>query len=454
MKTLKNTAIAAMSAIVMLLTSAFQTLQAQPGGHVSFQLFYDELAPYGEWVDDPDHGYIWLPDAGPDFRPYATNGHWVMTSYGNTWVSNYSWGWAPFHYGRWIHTDYYGWAWIPGYEWGPAWVSWRNGGGYYGWAPLGPRMGVHVNLHVHIPSFHWVFVPQRYVCSPYVYRYYTPHRNIVNIYNRTTIINNTYVYNNLTYISGPRRSDLERATRSRITVRDVHNSSRPGRASVSARSVNIYRPEVSTARGNARPARVADRSSVTVDRNSNLRNAGNSSARPDRNNRPVAGTRSTTERAIGVRSTTERATGVRSTTENSRMQRPSTDRNERTVETRSRENNQATRPSRSRTETSSRTVPPRNEAARPQASDRQQRPSPQVREQRSSQRPQSSTPVYSTSSARSTGSGSAARPARSSEPARSAARPSSETSSSRTTRSSGGERSERSSSARSERGSR
>ncbi len=393
MKTLKNTAIAVISALTMFLVSAFtQAVHAQPGGHVSFQLFYDELAPYGEWIDDPNHGYIWLPDAGPDFRPYATNGHWVMTSYGNTWMSNYSWGWAPFHYGRWIHTDYYGWAWVPGYEWGPAWVSWRNGGGYYGWAPLGPRMGIQVHLHVNIPSFHWVFVPQRYVCSPYVYRYYTPHRNIVNIYNRTTIINNTYVYNNRTYISGPRRSDLERATRSRITVREVHNANRPGRASVDARSVNIYRPEVSSSRGSARPARVADRSAIRPDRgtSNNIRNSGSSVARP----------------------------------------------------------------SQPRAEAPRQTTAPRNETARPQTSERQ-RPAPQAREQRSAPRPQPSAPVHSTRSTETRASGSAARPARSSEPAqRSTARPASGTTSSRATQSSGSARSERSSSARPERGSR
>jgi hypothetical protein len=97
--------------------------------------FYDDLSPYGQWVQTPEYGRVWIPDAGPDFQPYASNGHWVMTEYGNTWVSDYAWGWAPFHYGRWYQDRYRGWAWIPGRDWGPAWVSWRSGGGYYGWAP-------------------------------------------------------------------------------------------------------------------------------------------------------------------------------------------------------------------------------------------------------------------------------------------------------------------------------
>ncbi len=55
-----------------------------------------------------------------------------MTEYGNTWVSDYDWGWAPFHYGRWVNNRYNEWVWIPDTVWSPAWVSWRSGGGYYG----------------------------------------------------------------------------------------------------------------------------------------------------------------------------------------------------------------------------------------------------------------------------------------------------------------------------------
>lgn len=261
MKTLKATGLLLFAAIAFLAFATPKAAMAQPGVRVSFQLFYDQLAPYGEWIDDPEYGYVWLPDAGPNFQPYATNGHWVMTNYGNTWVSNYSWGWAPFHYGRWIYTDYYGWAWIPDYEWGPAWVSWRSGGGYYGWAPLGPSMSISIN--VGIPHHYWVFVPQRYITSPRIYNYYIPYRNRITIFNRTTIINNTYVYNNRSYVSGPRRAEIERATRSRISVRDIRSTNRPGRARVDSRSVSLYRPDVDrSSRTSARPARATRASAV------------------------------------------------------------------------------------------------------------------------------------------------------------------------------------------------
>jgi len=63
------------------------------------QVFYDELSRYGRWVDYPDYGYVWVPNVGDDFRPYATNGNWVYSDYGWTWASDYDWGWATFHYG-------------------------------------------------------------------------------------------------------------------------------------------------------------------------------------------------------------------------------------------------------------------------------------------------------------------------------------------------------------------
>src|SRR5690606_8528916 len=251
--------------------------------------------------------YIWLPYAEDGFQPYATNGHWVMTSYGNTWVSNYDWGWAPFHYGRWTYSDYYGWAWVPGYEWGPAWVSWRSGGGYYGWAPLGPRMSI--NVHIGIPHHHWVFVQQRYICSPRLYSYYAPYRNRVRIYNRTTIINNTYVYNNRTYVSGPRRSELERATGSRVAVREISRASRPGRASVNSRSVSLYRPEVDrNSRSSARPARVADVSAV-------------------RTSNRATNSRATTSRAADSRNTATATRGATTSNSESRNVRTAGNRN-------------------------------------------------------------------------------------------------------------------------------
>ena len=106
--------------------------------------FKPVLEDHGKWVDDGTYGTVWVPAAsevGTDFQPYVSAGHWTYsddTDY--TWVSDYSWGWAPFHYGRWVTLPGYGWSWIPGRRYAGAWVSWRYGAGYdyVGWAPMGP----------------------------------------------------------------------------------------------------------------------------------------------------------------------------------------------------------------------------------------------------------------------------------------------------------------------------
>ena len=108
--------------------------------------FKAPLDGHGAWVDDSTYGTVWVPaesEVGTDFVPYTTAGHWTYDDGPRTewvWVSDYSWGWAPFHYGRWVHVSHHGWAWIPGRTYSGAWVSWRGARGYdyVGWAPLGP----------------------------------------------------------------------------------------------------------------------------------------------------------------------------------------------------------------------------------------------------------------------------------------------------------------------------
>ncbi|MBD0256751.1 MAG: hypothetical protein ICV83_13615 [Cytophagales bacterium] len=221
---------------------------------ISFRTFYEELSPYGGWITHPAYGSVWVPDAGRDFQPYGTNGYWVMTEYGNTWVSDYPWGWAPFHYGRWFYDDYYGWAWVPGPEWGPAWVAWRSGGGYYGWAPLGP--GVNIDVNIVIPARHWVFVPQRYITYHQPYRYCAPRHQVVNIYHNSVHIHNTYRTNNQVYVSGPHRDDIARATRREVPVYRVEEARRPGRTAARNGALEVYRPRVTPeAPAHSRPSR-------------------------------------------------------------------------------------------------------------------------------------------------------------------------------------------------------
>ncbi|MBX2905763.1 MAG: hypothetical protein KF744_06985 [Taibaiella sp.] len=224
---------------------------------VSFQMFYDNLSPYGQWVYDPDFGNVWVPNEGGDFRPYGSRGQWVMTEYGNTWVSEDPWGWAVYHYGRWTYNPYYGWIWVPGYEWAPAWVSWRYGGGYAGWAPLAP--GINVGVTYYAPDSWWIFMGPQYMYQPNCMRYwYGPSYNRNYMYH-TTVINNYYIDNTtrVRYNYGPRAEVIQQTTGHPVRVYQVTHRNRPGAASVGRNSVSIYRPTVNqgTVR-DARPARV------------------------------------------------------------------------------------------------------------------------------------------------------------------------------------------------------
>ena len=229
---------------VVLFSAARNPVSAQETS-VSYQTFYDDLSPYGQWIDYPEYGYVWHP-YGNDFRPYSSEGHWLWTEdYGWMWASDYEWGWAPFHYGRWLYDEFYGWVWIPGYEWSPAWVEWRTGNDYYGWAPLGPGVNIGVNFSFGLyspPYNYWCFVPRNYMMSPRVYDYCLPPSRNTVIINRTTIINNYRRTNNV-FVTGPRRNDVERYT-GRINPFVLRQSSRPGRTHIERNTVNVFRPRV------------------------------------------------------------------------------------------------------------------------------------------------------------------------------------------------------------------
>ena len=157
---------------------------------VSFQSFYDLLAPVGEWIqiskeeideelgdgdgqgfasnsNDESIVFIWRPtfvDEG--WKPYS-NGNWTYTDKGWVWQANANehWGWATYHYGRWWHSEKNGWVWMPGYVWAPAWVEWRVADGHVGWAPLSPRAkwkiesGItDVNYKYKAGDADWVFI--------------------------------------------------------------------------------------------------------------------------------------------------------------------------------------------------------------------------------------------------------------------------------------------------------
>lgn len=268
MKKVWSRGIAMVIAALFVTVFSINTTNAQAS--VSLQVFYDELQPYGTWMDYGNYGYVWVPRVDRGFTPYATNGYWINTEYGNTWVSDYSWGWAPFHYGRWLYDDLYGWMWVPDTQWGPAWVAWRSGGGYYGWAPLMPGFGVNVAFSYYngIPNHYWNFVPCRYITYRSVYNHCVPRPRVVNIINHTTIITHNYTdHRDRHYFTGPSRSEIERVNHERVPVYTVNDRNRPGRTEIERGRVSFYKPDVDNAhqtRSRAVPERY-----IKSDRNGN-----------------------------------------------------------------------------------------------------------------------------------------------------------------------------------------
>jgi len=186
----------------------------QPEGDMDVTTFDETLSPYGQWVDTgegPNDGRAWRPDpdvVGEDFQPYATGGHWVYSDWGWTWESDYAWGWAPFHYGRWALTPSWGWVWYPGTVWAPAWVDWRFGGGYIGWAPL-PPVGYAVVVQPWRP--YWCFVPSNVFIYRDVWAYRVPVASIHAAYAATVPVHQAVSYGRARWYSGPPVPQVEHA---------------------------------------------------------------------------------------------------------------------------------------------------------------------------------------------------------------------------------------------------
>lgn len=211
---------------------------------VSYQTFYDQLSPYGNWINSPEYGNVWQPNMSEGFRPYETGGHWVSTVDGWAWASDYNWGWAPFHYGRWMHDQSIGWAWVPGYEWAPAWVTWGQYNNYYAWAPLAPGINISFGNTWRAPSDYWSFVPRNCINYSNLNRYTVRNNYNTNV-NNITIINNYNSYNQQDYYHrGPNYHEVERYTHRTITPVGIASAQRPGPSRIVRKEFEIYRPSV------------------------------------------------------------------------------------------------------------------------------------------------------------------------------------------------------------------
>jgi len=157
---------------------------------------YDDLDDNGDWRDEGDYGHVWFPHVEGDWAPYR-EGHWAwIDPWGYTWVDDSPWGYAPFHYGRWVSVGGR-WGWIAGPReeravYAPALVVFIGGGGGWGgnigWFPLGPR-------EVYVPTYP---VSRAYVERVNISSTTVNVTQVTNVYN-TTIINKTTTVTNITY---------------------------------------------------------------------------------------------------------------------------------------------------------------------------------------------------------------------------------------------------------------
>jgi hypothetical protein len=259
----------------------------------SFQTFYDQLGDQGTWVQTDNYGYVFQPNVSdPNWAPY-TDGHWAYTDEGWTWVSDEPWGWATYHYGRWANIDGTGWVWVPGYRWAPAWVSWRYGGGYAGWAPLPPEtfvgaeygdggvavgVGFHfggdvdVNFNIGPGCYNFLRVGDmgesnyrgRFIDRSRNYTVINNTTNITNINVNKTVVNNYYGTNGAATnfrgvaAGGPPINDVNAHARQHIKTVHLTASTQPGRSNLQGNSLSVYAPRVNPASAHqAKPAQVS-----------------------------------------------------------------------------------------------------------------------------------------------------------------------------------------------------
>ena len=242
---------------------------------VSFQSFYDELSPYGEWImitkeeidseltkgegqgyssitDDENFIYVWQPTtAGKNWNPYI-NGKWQYTEQGWMWVSDYNWGWAPYHYGRWMRFKEYGWIWLPGYVWAPAWVMWRVSDTHIGWTPLSPvakwnsESGITTENYRFKPKDEdWVFVQKSSFIDNLNDAKVIPAKDNKSLIPKSQTILNLKSENSRVLNTGPDVREIEKSTGRAIIQKNISSLSTRNKALIGENEIKVYRENFS-----------------------------------------------------------------------------------------------------------------------------------------------------------------------------------------------------------------
>jgi hypothetical protein len=201
--------------LMLVLLAGVWSSPARAG--VSFDFFYSNLSPHGSWQVSGQYGRVWRPyDYTRGWNPYY-DGHWVYADVGWTWVSDYPWGAIPYHYGTWVFDPEFGWVWVPGYVWAPAWVVFRTGPDYIGWAPVSPGFTVGVSTSFGVRAAGpFVFVSARNFLAPRVRTCVVPESTTRVIINHTKIVNTLAIERNVVVNRGPDVRFVEKASGHRV----------------------------------------------------------------------------------------------------------------------------------------------------------------------------------------------------------------------------------------------
>ncbi|HLX62314.1 MAG TPA: DUF6600 domain-containing protein [Planctomycetota bacterium] len=257
------------------------TVVAPDDGSINTSTFYETLTPYGTWIRFGDT-WCWQPSAtvcNANWRPYCDHGHWLWTDCGWCWQSDYSWGWAPFHYGRWEYCDGYGWVWAPDCVWAPAWVSWRECDSHIGWAPLPWACHFHpgegfrfrgglfqFDIGFGLGFNSYCFVPSHRFTETGLRHHLATRGEAEALFNRSTLIqNNLVVESNRLTLHGPSVTNLEKLTGHTIYPLRIDDAkinagqslTRTAREDQHNGVLHLYRPEVKATAATETPATVA-----------------------------------------------------------------------------------------------------------------------------------------------------------------------------------------------------
>lgn len=267
---------------------------------VDYKVFYDELAPHGEWIEvtgkelgldlkkesgsganknsnhrrislsqffgindayaaDFEFGsfFVWQPSpnlavgvtagdaaAAPVYTPY-TNGQWVYSSYGWYFKAPTAHEEIVHHYGRWVYSPAIGWAWMPGRVWSPAWVEWREDDVNIAWSPIPPSVYIVANEIPVIPVYEdtYVIVEKRYFVEPVVYNYIYTDKEYKKLLKSMRRPKGVVIVNNVIVNQGPAVLEIERYRGSSIGVVKVHKVNNISDIKFTGTELTVFTPQ-------------------------------------------------------------------------------------------------------------------------------------------------------------------------------------------------------------------